>query len=78
MISKLSENTDQFIPYRDSKLTRMLESSLTRNSLVTVVFCMSPAVMNLHESISTLRLASKAKSIEYELEPEPELNLSAK
>lgn len=47
VISKLSEPTLQHIPYRDSKLTRLLESSLTSNSYVVVVFCVSPALLNI-------------------------------
>ena len=72
----MGENSDQYIPYRDSKLTRLLESSLTKNSMITVMFCISPAVVNLNESISTLRLASKAKSIKCEIEDNYELILS--
>ena len=64
VIAKLSDNNDhQHIPYRDSKLTRLLESSLTKNSSLAIIFCLSPAVLNLAESISTLRLAVKAKKV---------------
>ena len=68
VISKLSEEQDQHIPFRDSKLTRLLESSLTKNSQLGIIFCISPALINLSESLSTLRLAQKAKKLRINLE----------
>lgn len=45
VISKLAEN-QQHIPYRDSKLTRLLENSLGGNSQTLIICCISPALMN--------------------------------
>ena len=51
------------VPYRDSKLTRLLTSSLGGNSLTVMVACVSPADINLEESTNTLRYASRARAI---------------
>ena len=51
------------IPYRDSKLTRLLQDSLGGNSR-TVMFAMTgPADWNYDETVSTLRYADRAKRI---------------
>ncbi|GMI32106.1 hypothetical protein TeGR_g4819, partial [Tetraparma gracilis] len=54
------------IPYRDSKLTRLLTSSLGGNSLTVMVACVSPADINLEESANTLRYAQRARAIKNE------------
>ncbi|KAK9792731.1 hypothetical protein WJX73_010908 [Symbiochloris irregularis] len=51
------------VPYRDSKLTRMLQDSLGGNSRTVMIACVSPADINLEESLSTLRYASRARAI---------------
>ena len=64
VISALSEgNTSKHIPYRDSKLTRLLASALGGNAKTTMITCVSPASGNIGESHSTLRFASRAKRI---------------
>ena len=50
-------------PYRDSKLTRLLQDSLGGNSRTIMVACVSPAHGNLDESTNTLRYASSARRI---------------
>ena len=62
VINALSENK-QHVPYRDSKLTRMLQDSLGGNSRTLMVACVSPADVNLEESLNTLRYASRARAI---------------
>ena len=52
-----------FIPYRDSKLTRVLQESLGGNSLCTMLATLSPAKLNAKETLSTLRYAARAKTI---------------
>mmetsp|Transcript_77248 Transcript_77248/g.145608 ORF Transcript_77248/g.145608 Transcript_77248/m.145608 type:complete len:1180 (-) Transcript_77248:118-3657(-) len=52
-----------FIPYRNSKLTRVLQESLGGNSLCTMLAMMSPAACNYDETVSTLRYANRAKAI---------------
>ncbi|KAA8497054.1 Kinesin-like protein KIN-4C [Porphyridium purpureum] len=51
------------VPYRESKLTRLLQDSLGGNSRTVMIACISPASSNLEESLSTLRYASKARNI---------------
>lgn len=52
-----------FIPYRNSKLTRVLQESLGGNSLCTMLATLSPAACNYEETLSTLRYANRAKAI---------------
>lgn len=51
------------IPYRDSKLTRILQDSLGGNSRTTMIACVSPAETNIDESLSTIKYASRARNI---------------
>lgn len=51
------------IPYRDSKLTRLLQDSLGGNSRTVMVACVSPADSNVEESTNTLRYAQRTRSI---------------
>ena len=53
----------EHIPYRDSKLTRILQDSLGGNSRTTMIACVSPAESNLEESLSTVKYASRARNI---------------
>ncbi|TNJ29181.1 Kinesin-2 [Giardia muris] len=62
VISKLVEKA-QHIPYRDSKLTRLLQDSLGGNSKTLMVVAVSPASTNYDETLSTLRYADRAKQI---------------
>ena len=52
------------IPYRDSKLTRILQDSLGGNSVTCMLTAMSPADSNKEETVSALRFAERAKKIE--------------
>ena len=56
-----------FIPFRDSKLTRILSESLCGNSKTIIIACISPNSSNHDESISTLLFASRAMQIEINL-----------
>ncbi len=51
------------IPYRDSKLTRILQESLGGNSRTTLIINCSPSSYNEAETLSTLRFGIRAKSI---------------
>jgi hypothetical protein len=51
------------IPYRDSKLTRILKDSLGGNSNTVMIACVSPAESNFEESLNTLKYASRAMKI---------------
>ena len=54
---------NEVIPYRESKLTRILQDALGGNSKTTMIAAISPASYNLEESLSTLRYADAVKSI---------------
>ena len=54
------------IPYRDSKLTRLLEDSLGGNCKTTMMAMISPSSEGFGESISTLKFATRAKKIKNE------------
>lgn len=51
------------IPYRDSKLTRMLQDSLGGNSKTQMICCVSPADSNYSESLNAVRYANRARNI---------------
>ena len=51
------------IPYRDSKLTRILQPSLGGNAKTAIICAMTPALCHVEESHSTLRFASRAKRV---------------
>ncbi|CAG8534735.1 7754_t:CDS:2 [Funneliformis caledonium] len=51
------------IPYRDSKLTRLLQDSLGGNAKTLLIACISPAEYNLNETLSTLKYANRARNI---------------
>jgi kinesin family protein 5 len=51
------------VPYRDSKLTRVLQDSLGGNSKTALIITCSPAVFNAQETLSTLRFGTRAKAI---------------
>ena len=51
------------IPYRDSKLTRILQEALGGNSKTSLIVACSPHLDNIEETISTLKFAQRAKTI---------------
>ncbi|KAK4521692.1 uncharacterized protein ATC70_004225 [Mucor velutinosus] len=51
------------IPYRDSKLTRLLQDSLGGNSQTLMLACASPADANMTETLNTLKYANRARNI---------------
>lgn len=51
------------VPYRDSKLTRLLQDSLGGNSHTLMIACVSPASEDIPETVNTLRYASRARAI---------------
>ncbi|CEP09485.1 hypothetical protein [Parasitella parasitica] len=58
-----SKRQQQHIPYRNSKLTRLLQDSLGGNSQTLMLACVSPADSNANETLSTLKYANRAKNI---------------
>ncbi|XP_071521946.1 kinesin heavy chain-like [Panulirus ornatus] len=63
VISALADNTKTHVPYRDSKLTRILQESLGGNARTTIVICCSPASFNEAETKSTLDFGKRAKTV---------------
>ncbi|KAG3070635.1 Kinesin-like protein [Phytophthora idaei] len=63
VISALVDGKGKHIPYRDSKLTRLLQDSLGGNTKTLMVAAVSPADYNYDETLSTLRYANRAKNI---------------
>lgn len=65
VISALTEDSQKkgHVPYRDSKLTRILQDSLGGNAKTYMIACISPAEINEEETLSTLRYANRARNI---------------
>lgn len=65
VISALSDPSKKstHVPYRDSKLTRLLQDSLGGNSTTLMIACVSPAEINLTETINTIKYAYRARNI---------------
>ena len=51
------------VPYRESKLTRLLQDSLGGNSRTCMIACVSPTDSNLDETLNTLKYAARARNI---------------
>ncbi|KAJ6368714.1 hypothetical protein OIU78_001152 [Salix suchowensis] len=64
VIGKLSEGRASHVPYRDSKLTRLLQSSLSGHGHVSLICTVTPASSNMEETHNTLKFASRAKRVE--------------
>ena len=56
-------NKTKHVPYRESKLTRLLQDSLGGNSHTVMIACVSPADSNMEESLNTLRYSDRARNI---------------
>lgn len=63
VIFSLTDGKTSHVPYRDSKLTRVLQDSLGGNSKTSLIITCSPSPFNEAETISTLRFGVRAKSI---------------
>ncbi|XP_038579752.1 kinesin-1 heavy chain-like [Micropterus salmoides] len=62
VISALAEGSS-YVPYRDSKMTRILQDSLGGNCRTTMVICCSPSAFNDAETRTTLLFGQRAKTI---------------
>merc|ERR1711874_479218 len=63
VISALADGSKSHIPYRDSKLTRILQESLGGNARTTIIICCSPASFNEVETKGTLDFGRRAKTV---------------
>mmetsp|Transcript_15878 Transcript_15878/g.23008 ORF Transcript_15878/g.23008 Transcript_15878/m.23008 type:complete len:440 (+) Transcript_15878:26-1345(+) len=64
-ISMMNKKKKGFVPFRNSKLTRVLKDSLYGNSQVILFGCVSPSVSCVEETISTLQFLERAKKLVY-------------
>ncbi|BGP25185.1 hypothetical protein JCM10295v2_004105 [Rhodotorula toruloides] len=74
VINALTDGKSSHIPYRDSKLTRILQESLGGNSRTTLIINCSPSPYNETETLSTLRFGMRAKSIKNKARVNAELS----
>ena len=74
VINSLTDGKSTHIPYRDSKLTRILQESLGGNSRTTLIINCSPSSYNDQETISTLRFGVRAKAIKNKAKINAELS----
>jgi kinesin family protein 18/19 len=58
-----AKGTKAYIPYRDSKLTRILKDSLGGNCRTVMIACISPNVKTFEDTHNTLKYANRAKNI---------------
>ena len=58
-----------FVPFRDSKLTRLLKDSLGGNCKTVMIATISPGATQYEETINTLKYANRAKNIKMRVEP---------
>ncbi|XP_053572571.1 kinesin-like protein KIF21A isoform X2 [Bombina bombina] len=65
VISALGDKTKRatHVPYRDSKLTRLLQDSLGGNSQTVMIACVSPSDRDFMETLNTLKYANRARNI---------------
>lgn len=74
VINALSDGKSTHVPYRDSKLTRILQESLGGNSRTTLIINCSPSSYNDAETVSTLRFGERAKTIKQKAKINEELS----
>ncbi|KAL1794524.1 hypothetical protein ACET3X_007945 [Alternaria dauci] len=74
VINCLTDSKTQHIPYRDSKLTRILQESLGGNSRTTLIINCSPSSYNDVETLGTLRFGMRAKTIKNKAKVNAELS----
>ncbi|KAL0249667.1 hypothetical protein GEMRC1_004896 [Eukaryota sp. GEM-RC1] len=60
------DRSKSHVPYRDSKLTRVLQESLGGNAKTALIVVCSPSSCNISETLSTLKFGTRAKSIKNE------------
>jgi kinesin family protein 5 len=74
VINSLTDGKSTHVPYRDSKLTRILQESLGGNSRTTLIINCSPSSYNDDETLSTLRFGMRAKAIKNKAKINAELS----
>ena len=74
VINALTDGKSTHVPYRDSKLTRILQESLGGNSRTTLIINCSPSSYNDAETVGTLRFGMRAKTIKNKAKVNAELS----
>ena len=74
VINSLTDGKSTHIPYRDSKLTRILQESLGGNSRTTLIINCSPSSYNDAETLGTLKFGVRAKAIKNKAKINAELS----
>lgn len=75
VIFKLTDGKSTHVPYRDSKLTHVLQESLGGNSKTSLIVTCSPSIFNEQETISTLKFGQRAKQIKNNAKVNKELSI---
>jgi kinesin family member 5 len=60
----LTDPKTTFVPFRDSKLTRLLQDSLGGNSKTSLIVTIGPSVRHIDETISSLSFGQRAMKVE--------------
>eukprot|EP01087_Luapelamoeba_hula_P008087 TRINITY_DN2008_c0_g1_i2.p1 TRINITY_DN2008_c0_g1~~TRINITY_DN2008_c0_g1_i2.p1 ORF type:complete len:485 (-),score=96.29 TRINITY_DN2008_c0_g1_i2:112-1566(-) len=76
VINALTDGKSKHIPYRDSKLTRLLQQSLGGNARTTLIINCSPSSYNEEETLSTLRFGIRAKTIKNKAKVNKDLSVA--
>jgi hypothetical protein len=63
IVALSSGGSSVHVPYRDSKITRILKDSLGGNSMTVMIACVSPADSNFEETLNTLRFSSRVSCV---------------
>ena len=56
------------VPYRESKITRLLKDSLGGNARTAMITCLSPAAANFAENLNSLKYAKRVSHVNYNIE----------
>lgn len=76
VINSLTDGKSKHVPYRESKLTRILSESLGGNAKTTLIITCSPSTYNDMETISTLRFGTAARNIKNKPKVNKELTVA--
>ncbi|KAJ1548219.1 Kinesin-like protein kif21b [Nowakowskiella sp. JEL0078] len=74
VIQALSSGKSAHIPYRDSKLTRLLQDALGGNSLTLMIACVSPTESDISDTLNTIKYANRGRSIRNKTHQNSEYN----
>lgn len=77
VIKALTDGKSSHVPYRDSKLTRLLQDSLGGNARTALIINASPAAYNAEETLSSLRFGQRAKQMKNKPKQNKELSAGA-